>query len=130
MFFSKPSKSFNEKTSSKYLLDKRKDTFPFPIPISPLVVLWDSYYTCNINRDVNLILKMWAKSKFSLCQQRYYNLLTTKQYKKIQTFEVFSFFEDAPLLSIYFFQIPSLDDMFLGSFTLSNLIILVEHLIR
>ena len=73
---------------------------------------------------------MWAKSKFALCKQRYYNLLTTKKYKKIQTFKVFIFFEDTPLLSIYFLQIPSLDDMFLGSFTLSNLIILVEHLIR
>ena len=79
---------------------------------------------------MNLIFKMWVKSKFALCQQRYYNLLTTKKYKKIQGFEVFIFFEGTPLLSTYSLQTPSLDDMFLGSFTLSNLIILVEHLIK
>ena len=78
---------------------------------------------------------MWAKSKFALCQPRYYNLLTTKKYKKIDVFEVFIsffffFFEDVSLLSIYSLQTPSLDDRFLGSLTLSNVIILVGELIR
>ena len=28
-----------------------------------------------------MILKMWVKSKFVLCQPRYYNLLTEKKYE-------------------------------------------------
>ena len=79
-----------------------------------------------------MILKMWAKSKFVLCQPRYYNLLTEKNYKKIHVFEVLIFFEDVPLLSISrnSLQTPSLDDIFFRNFTLSNSIILVEDLIR
>ena len=62
--------------------------------------------------------------------------MTTKKYNKIDVFEAFInfffffFFEDVSLLSIYSLQTPSLDDRFLGSFTLSNLIILVGELIR
>ena len=42
------------------------------------------------------------------------------------------FFEDVPFLSIsrYFLVTPSLDDIFLGNLTWSNLIILTEDLIR
>ena len=42
------------------------------------------------------------------------------------------FFEDVPLLSIFrnSLQTPSLDYIFLGNFTLSNSIILVEGLVR
>ena len=39
MFFSKPSKSFNVKTSSKYLLDREKDPLFLPDTYTSLVAL-------------------------------------------------------------------------------------------
>ena len=38
-----------------------------------------------------MILKIWMKSTFALCQPRYYNLLTEKGYNKIHVFEVLIF---------------------------------------
>ena len=38
-----------------------------------------------------MILKMWVKSTFALCQPRYYNLLTEKKDEKIHAFEVLIF---------------------------------------
>ena len=80
-----------------------------------------------------MILKMSVKSKFVLCQTRYYNLLTeTKSIRKF-TFSKYSFFFlKTYLLSISrtSLQTPSLDDIFFGNFTLSNSIILVKDLAR
>ena len=79
---------------------------------------------------------MWVKSKFVLWQSHYYNLLTVKNNKKIRVFEVFIylifFFENlqVPSVSKNSLQTPSLDHAFLGNFTLSNSIILVEDLMR
>ena len=60
------------------------------------------------------------------------NLLTEKEDKKIHVFEVLIFPENILLLQISrnSLQTPSLDDILLGNFTLSNSIILVEDLIR
>ena len=57
--------------------------------------------------------------------------MTEKKYKKIHVFELV-FFENLLLLlfSKNSLQTPSLDDILLGNFTLSNSIILVEDLIR
>ena len=74
-----------------------------------------------------MILKMWVKRKFVLCQPRYYNLLTEKRYKKIHLFQVL-IFEELPFLWISRNSLQ--DDIFLGNFALSNSIILVEDLIR
>ena len=39
------------------------------------------------------ILKTWVKSKFALWQPRYYNLLTEKNKKNFQVFEVLTFWK-------------------------------------
>ena len=92
MFFSKPSKSFNVKPSPKLLLNRGKDLLLFPytyIPsistVCPLLHL-QHYQRCEL-----MVLKIWVKSKFVLCQTRYYNLLTEKKNKKIHVFEVLIF---------------------------------------
>ena len=59
------------------------------------------------------------KIKFVLWQPRYYNLLTEKWDKKIHAFE-----------ELILLKTPSLDDILLENFTLSNSIISVEDLIR
>ena len=73
---------------------------------------------------------MWVKSKFVLWQLRFYNLLTEQRMRKF-TFLKYSFFENVLLLVILrnSLQTPSLDDIPLGNFTLSNSVILVEHII-
>ena len=91
MFFSKPSKSFNVKPSLNELLDTRKDLLLLAYTYIPststvgLLLHLQHYQRCEL-----MILKMWVKSKFVLCQPRYYNLLTEK-YKEIHVFEVLSF---------------------------------------
>ena len=79
-----------------------------------------------------MILKMWVKSKFVLWQSLYYNLLTEKNDKQILIFEVFIFFEKVMLLSISinYLQTPSLNDIILVNFPLSNSIILEEDRVR
>ena len=79
-----------------------------------------------------MILKMWVKSKFVLWQSLYYNLLTEKNDRQILIFEVFIFFEKVMLLSISinYLQTPSLNDIILVNFPLSNSIILVEDRVR
>ena len=79
-----------------------------------------------------MILKMWVKSKFVLWQSLYYNLLTEKNDKQILIFEAFIFFEKVMLLSISinYLQTPSLNDIILVNFPLSNSIILVEDRVR
>ena len=59
------------------------------------------------------------------------NLLTEKEDKKIHVFEVLIFPENILLLQISrnSLQTPSLDDILLGNFTLSNSIIFVEDII-
>ena len=91
MFFSKPSKSFNVKPSLNELLDRRKDLLLLAytyIPSTSTVGLL--LHLQHYQRSELMILKMWVKSKFVLCQPRYYNLLTEK-YKEIHVFEVLSF---------------------------------------
>ena len=75
-------------------------------------------------------LKNVVKSKFVFCQPRYYNLLTEKSIRKFM-FLKYSFSWNVPLLSISInsLETPSFDDIFLGNFTMSNSIILVEDLI-
>ena len=75
---------------------------------------------------------MWVKSNFFLWQTGYYNLLTEKKDSKIHVFEVLLFFVNVMWLSISrnSLQALYLDDKLLGNFTLPNLIILVEDLIR
>ena len=75
---------------------------------------------------------MWVKSNFFLWQTGYYNLLTEKKDSKIHVFEVLLFFVNVMLLSISRNSLRALylDNKLLGNFTLSNLIILVEDLIR
>ena len=91
MFFSKPSKSFNVKPSLNELLDRRKDLLLLAYTYIPststvgLLLHLQHYQRCEL-----MILKMWVKSKFVLCQPRYYNLLTEK-YKEIHVLEVLSF---------------------------------------
>ena len=46
-----------------------------------------------------MILKMWVKSKFVLCQPRYYKLLTEK-YKEIHVFEVLSLERRTPAVNL------------------------------
>ena len=79
-----------------------------------------------------MILKMWVKSKFVLWQSLYYNLLTEKNDKQILIFEAFIFFEKVMLLSISinYLQTPSLNDIILVNFPLSNSIILEEDRVR
>ena len=79
-----------------------------------------------------MILKMWVKSEFVLRKPRYYNLLTEKKDKKIHVFEIIILWKRTIILSVSrnSLQISSLDDILLGNFTLSNSIILVEHLTR
>ena len=79
-----------------------------------------------------MILKMWVKSKFVLWHSLYYNLLTEKNDRQILIFEVFIFFEKVMLLSISinYLQTPSLNDIILVNFSLSNSIILVEDRVR
>ena len=79
-----------------------------------------------------MILEMWVKSKFVLWQSLYYNLLTEKNDKQILIFEAFIFFEKVMLLSISinYLQTPSLNDIILVNFPLSNSIILVEDRVR
>ena len=83
-------------------------------------------------RCETMILKMWVKSKFVLWQSLYYNLLTEKNDEQILIFEVFIFFEKVMLLSISinYLQTPSLNDIILVNFPLSNSIILVEDRVR
>ena len=75
--------------------------------------------------------KNMGEKKIVLWQQRYYNLLTEKKNKKIHGCKVLIFFENVLLLSIsrYSLQTPSLDDILLGNFTMSNSIIFVEDII-
>ena len=69
--------------------------------------------------------------KFFMCQPRYYNLLTEKKYNKIHVFEVLTFWRRTVTVNLKkFFEIQSLDDIFLKNFALSNSIILVEDLRR
>ena len=91
MFFSKPSKSFNVKPLLNELLDREKDLLLLAYTYIPststvgLLLHLQHYQRCE-----PMILKMWVKSKFVLCQPRYYNLLTEK-YKEIHVLEVLSF---------------------------------------
>ena len=66
------------------------------------------------------------------CVNHVIKTYSLKNSKRKFTFLKYSFFEDAPLLSISgnSLQTPSLDDIFFGNFILSNSIILVEDLIR
>ena len=88
-FFSEPCKSFNVKTLSKYLLDIGKNSllltytyYSFSSTVG--LLLHVQYY----QRCEPMILKGWVKSKFVLCQPRYYNLLNEKKNKKIHVFEL------------------------------------------
>ena len=88
--FSKPSKSFNVKTSSKQLLDRGKDSLLLPYTYTPssstlgLLLHVQFYQRCE-----PMISKMWKKNESVLWQPHYYNLLTEK--KKI-AFLKYSFF--------------------------------------
>ena len=64
-------------------------------------------------------------------QPSYHNLLTDKKDKKIHVFEVLIFFENILSLSVSrnFLQVPSLVDIILGNFSLSNSTIVVKDLI-
>ena len=74
---------------------------------------------------------MWVKSTFFVFD---HVIITYSLKKNIRKFRFWSnhFFEDVPLLSISrnSLQTPSLDDIFLRNWTLSNSIILLEDLIR
>ena len=88
--------------------------------------------TYNIIKECeSMISKIWVKSKIVLWQQRYYNLLTEKKDKKIHVGEVLILFENVllPSISRYSLQAPSLDDILLGNFAMSNSIIFVEDII-
>ena len=80
-------------------------------------------------RCESVTLKTWVKSKFVLWQLHYYNWLK-KMIRKL-TFLKYSFFENALLLSISrnSLQTPSLGDILLGNFTLTNSVISVKNLI-
>ena len=113
-------------------MDSGKDLLLLPYTYIPstgtvdLLLHLQHYQRCE-----PMVLKMCAKSKFVLCQSRYYNLLTEKTIRKF-IFLKYSFFEHVPLLSISrnVLETTSLDDIFLGNFTLSNSFVLVEELIR
>ena len=79
-----------------------------------------------------MILKMWVRGKFVLCQRRFYNLLTKDKY---HVFEVLIFFMYCIFYVLFFthffylffqvlsvsrnsLQTPSLDETFLRNFTL------------
>ena len=106
-----------------------KIPFSLPIPIPPL---WASYYTCNIIRDVNLWFSKcrWKVNLF--CYNQVIIIYWLKKWSKTSCFWSTHYFENVPLLSISrnSLQLPSLDDILSGNFTLSNSIILVEDLIR
>ena len=88
-FFSKPCKSFNVKTLSKYLLDTGKNpllltyTYTSFSSTAGLLLHVQFYQRCE-----PMILKRLVKSKLVLCQPRYYSLLNEKKYKKIHVFEL------------------------------------------
>ena len=65
---------------------------------------------------------MWVKSKFVLWQPRYYILLTEKKDMKVHVLEILIFWKCTVILSISInsLQIPSLEDIHLENFTLSN----------
>ena len=71
-----------------------------------------------------------VKSKFVMWQPRYFNLLTVKNYKKINVFEVLIFLESLQVLSVSrnALQTPSIDHSLLENFTLSDSIIPVEDI--
>ena len=72
-----------------------------------------------------------GKRKCVSLQPSYHNLLTDKKDKKIHVFEVLIFFENILSLSVSrnFLQVPSLVDIILGNFSLSNSTIVVKDLI-
>ena len=73
-----------------------------------------------------MILQMWVKSKFVLCQPRYYNLLAEKKCKKIDVFEVMLFWRRTITVNLKKWA----SNAILHDFALSDSIILVEDLIR
>ena len=64
--FSNLIKSLNAKTSWKKYWTRENISFTFLIILPLVVLMWDSYYTCNIIRDVNpWILKCrWKVNSF------------------------------------------------------------------
>ena len=112
-------------------MDRGKHPLLLPYTYTPSIktvglLLHLQYY----QRCEPMILKMWIKSKFVLWQPRFNNLLTEQRIKKF-TFLKYSFFENVLLLLIWrnSLQTPPLDDILLVNFTLSNSVILVEHII-
>ena len=77
-----------------------------------------------------MILKMWVRGKFVLCQRRFYNLLTKDKY---HVFEVLIFFEGTATVSLKKFSSSTIFRWnFFEKFYIiySNSIILVGDLIR
>ena len=72
---------------------------------------------------------MWLKSQLVLWQPRY-KLLAEKKDKKIHIFWSTNFLKNVLLLSRNYLQMPFLDYILLGNFTLAESIILVKDLKR
>ena len=98
--FSKPSKSFNVKTSSKQLLDRGKDSLLLPYTYTPssstlgLLLHVQFYQRCE-----PMISKMWKKNESVLWQPHYYNLLTEKK-KKSRFWSTHFFWKRAVAVSL------------------------------
>ena len=92
---------------------------------------WWTWYKSAILLKMwkSMVLKMWMKCKFALCQPGYYNLLTEKNIRKFM-FLKYSFFWRRTSISRNSLEAPLLNNIFFGNFTLSNSIILVEDLKR
>ena len=106
--------------------------FSFPVPILPLVVLWASYYTCSMIRDVNPWFQKCG------CKENLFSdndvIMTYWLKKRIRRFTVledsFLFKRTATVNLTKFKKPPSLYNIHLGNFTLSDSVILMEYLIR
>ena len=113
-------------------MDWGKGLFLFPYTYTPLVVLWASYHTCDIIRDINLWFQNVAKIKFVLWQPGYYNLLTEK--KDIRKFTLLkcSFsWKRTFTVNLKTFSSNTIFRWYtFSNFISSNSIILVEDLIK
>ena len=111
-------------------MDRGRD--PFSFPILPLVVMWASYYTCNIIRDVNQWFSKCGWKENLFCDI-YFNITywLKKRIAKF-TFLMYSFFWENTF-SVNVKKLPS-NAIFrwyiFGEFYIIKFNILVKHLVR